>query len=720
MKLLLSPADIFSVVIISLLLTLLVYHFFIYFGREGTDRIYYIYFSLFALNFAIYLLCVTGLHRFIFSSIELKQLISPAVTGITYFLLLDYARKMFAIILNFPGSSHKIFRPYFYSFLIYGVLIASYLLIGYEVYIVHIFPWVVVFATFSPVYMFIVFTIHIVRQRTADITQKIILSGFFIFMLDFALEEILSVLHIYYALKGSYFISGLSALLWAFALAIRFNNEYSELQLLKQSLETKVTERTREYEIAIEQRTNTFINLAHEVRTPLTLISNYTDEQIENHGLTREMEIIRENAQKMARDISNFFNEEKFRKGIMIFDHSQIVNFSELLISKSETFRLYARRKNQQLGSNIETGIYIKSDRSALESLLNNLLENAIKYTHHHGKISVSLVSQGKKIILTVHDNGAGIPQEAQEKIFEPFFQVMGKKYNNQGIGMGLYIVHNIVNSLGGKIKLRSRPGEGTVFIVELTRHELVLSEKESQYITSAPVVNAEAYVSDIGNNKKHSVLIVEDNLQMLGYLASRLQEHFSVYVATDGRMALEKLGSINRPDLIISDIMMDNMDGYEFMKELSGKNFNAVPLIFLTAKATEHDKLKGLNLGAVDFIYKPFNIHELISKAVTIVSKAEQQKSELVTSISRFLNGTAEATPSSSGESAFEYNCYRFNISGREKEIIVKMAEGSTYSNIAARLFISKNTVSKHIRNIFQKTGTCNKVELLSRMWKT
>ncbi|NJK97046.1 MAG: HAMP domain-containing histidine kinase, partial [Bacteroidales bacterium] len=225
---------------------------------------------------------------------------------------------------------------------------------------------VVVFATFSPVYMFVIFTNHILKQNAKDIAHKIILTGFFIFMLDFALEEILSVLNLYYPLKGSYFISGLSALLWAFALAIRFNNEYKELQTLKLSLETKVIERTTELEQAIEQRTNTFVNLAHEVRTPLTLVSNYIDEQIKNHGKTSEIVVIKENAEKLVRDISNFFTEEKFRKGTINFDHSQIINLSEFISSKAEMFGHYTQKKNQNLKSDIQSGVYVKADPIAL------------------------------------------------------------------------------------------------------------------------------------------------------------------------------------------------------------------------------------------------------------------------------------------------------------------------------------------------------------------
>ncbi len=713
-------SDIFSVAIVSMLFTLLVYHFFIYYGRKGEDRIYYIYFSLFALNFAIYLVCVTGLQRFIFKTAEIQHTISPAITGITYFLLLDYARKMFSITLNFPEAKHKNFRPYFYSFIIYGLLVSTYPFLEYEFYIKKIFPIVVIFATFSPVYMFAIFTIHILRQKLHDITHKIILTGFFIFMLDFALEEIPSVLNVYYPLKGSYFISGLSALLWAFALAIRFNNEYQELQTLKQSLETKVVERTTALEQAIEQRTNTFVNLAHEVRTPLTLVSNYVDEQIEIHGKTHEIEVIKENTEKLVKDISNFFTEEKFRKGTINFDHSQIINLSEFLSSKAEMFAHYTQKKNQELQSDIQPGVFIKADPIALGSLVNNLIENSIKYTPEGGSISIQLKGFEEGVNLSIQDNGIGIPEESQSRIFEPYYQVTEKKQNSQGIGMGLSIVNNIVKSLGGRITLKSALGKGTTFIIELHRYRLAKNESAHACEHDQPIMTSHIHVTDmIDPGKKNSVLIVEDNLQLLHYLAEKLRVYFTVYTAANGKLALEKLKAIPKPNLIISDIMMDYMDGYEFLEALVKNGFNAIPVIFLTAKSTDNEKIKGLQMGAIDYICKPFKINELITKTISIVNNVEHQKNELVSNVSKFLNNLVEVTGNEVKESGFEYNCYTLNISEREKEIIKCLEEGCSHKEIAQKLFIAKTTVAKHIQNIYEKTGTKNRFELMNRMGK-
>jgi signal transduction histidine kinase/DNA-binding NarL/FixJ family response regulator len=568
--------------------------------------------------------------------------------------------------------------------------------------------------------MLVIFTIHIFKQNSNDVTHKIILTGFFIFMLDFALEEILAVLNIYYPLRGSYFISGLSALLWAFALAIRFNNEYKELQSLKQSLETKVVERTKELEQAIEQRTNTFVNLAHEVRTPLTLVSNYIDEQIENHGKTAEIGIVKENTDKLVRDIANFFTEEKFRKGTINFDHSQIINLSEFITTKGKLFYSYTQKKNQILKMNIQSEVYIKADPIALGSLINNLVENSIKYTPEGGIITLILEGLEEKIQLIIQDNGVGIPEESQSRIFEPYYQVTEKKQNSQGIGMGLSIVNNIVKSCGGKIALKSEVGNGTLISIELSRYKLGKNEVLQHYEHLQPIISSYIRVTDvIDPEKKHTVLIVEDNLQLLYYLTEKLKEHFSVYVAENGKKAMEKLSATPRPNLIVSDIMMDYMDGYEFLEALVKNRFNAIPLIFLTAKSTDNEKIKGLKMGAVDYICKPFKINELITKAISIVNNVEQQKNEIVSAVSKVLNNIVDVSRSEikNPESGFDYNCYVLNISDREKEIIKRIEEGCSHKEIAQKLFIAKATVAKHVQNIYVKTGTKNKVELVGRM---
>lgn len=717
-----TKIDIFSISVISLVLTLAIYHIFIYFGRKGSDRIYYVYFSLFALNIAVYILSSAMVSRFIFPTLEIRQRFSPAITGITYFLLLHYALQIFKILLHFPASRSRVFRPFYYSFIGYWLLVLTYLYFDYEFYYAKIFPIICVFAAFSPFYMFFVFISHILKQKTRDKAQVIIFFGFIVFMFDFVAEEVIQLFGVVYPFKGTYFVSGISVLLWALALAVRFNNEYKELQSLKLSLEAKVKERTQELEIAIEERTNTFINLAHEVRTPLTLVSNYIDEQIKKHGQTREMNIINENANKLVRDIANFFVEEKFRKGIIPYDHNQIVNLSKFVADLSEMYEGYAKRKGITLTADVGNGIFIKADPDALSSLINNLVENSIKYTDENGSIWIKLTVKESSLKISVKDTGHGIPEAMQEKIFDPRFQVSGKKQNFQGIGMGLSIVNGIVQSLGGSIYLKSEENVGTEFTIELKRHKADEHEFVTDKIPQLPVNITFNKVNDeINEHNCYSVLVIDDHLQMLQFICDELKGNYNVYVAENGKKALEKLRNIPRPDLIISDVMMDDVDGIDLLKAIrEDNNLRHIPFIFLTAKSSAIDRYEGLSLGAIDYIQKPFKIDELKIKIDSVIKTFNAQRGAVLNSAFEFISEKLgkPVLHVVNKKDIFEQNCIRMGMSFREKDVILALQDGLQSKDIASKLNISHTTVNKHIQNIYKKAGVSNKNELIEKLY--
>ena len=185
---------------------------------------------------------------------------------------------------------------------------------------------------------------------------------------------------------------------------------------------------------------------------------NYLEEYLNKHGESEEMQIIKSNIEKLNADIVNCFNEERFLKGLLpVYNHGQVVDFTSLLTGKLTLFRQYAQNKKIALTEEIENNIIIKADPDAMDSIINNLIENAIKYTPEKGSIWVTLKTKNRQILFSVKDNGLGIPDDMQEKVFEPYFQVYREKLNRQGMGMGLSIVNNIVNSLNGEISLTAR-----------------------------------------------------------------------------------------------------------------------------------------------------------------------------------------------------------------------------------------------------------------------
>jgi len=658
--------------------------------------------------------------RFVFiKSKEFDDTVLTMVNSIAFAGMIHFLKNVFSTLFAFPDKRGKIFLP-MYICLLLIIINSVFAFFDFDFFSKYLLKTNFLFATIGPFFMLGVYIVWLVKSGTLlKNSHLLIVISFILTWIEMTIEVTPYLLHFHYPFKDTYLFNGISVFIWSYLLADKFNKEHFELKVLKNNLEEKIIERTKELEFAIETRTNTFINLSHEIKTPLTLINSYLDKYISKYGSTFEMNIIKDNVDKLVRDITNSFIEEKFRKGIIPEDNNYIINLSNTIAVKSIVYKEIANKKDISFHVNVEENILIKSHPNTIDSIINNLVENAIKYIPEKGTISLSLHSENNKTILIVKDNGDGISKDFQEKIFEPGFQISGRKQNYQGIGMGLYIVKMMVNSIGGRIKINSSENEGTEFTLEFGRYypsgdELITDFSAIKPLNILPNSKAE----DILNNQiNNTILIVEDNSQMLQYLANELKQHFNVYIAMNGNQALERLRIIPRPDLILTDVMMDNMDGFRFIEIISKElNLNSIPVIFLTAKTTESDKLNGLHLGAVDYIYKPFKIEEIISKALSIVNKTEQQKKYLAGSVAEFLNNKFEidTTNSVPKKNTFDFQCFSFKISQREKEIVVLLSQGLTYKMMAEKLFISESTVAKHVQNIYEKTETKNRTDLL------
>lgn len=381
-----------------------------------------------------------------------------------------------------------------------------------------------------------------------------------------------------------------------------------------------------------EIKTNFFVNLAHETKTPLTLIGNYLAQYISKVGETDELRIVMQNVNKLRRDMTNFLDSQKLERGQFFYNHDDVVNISELLNQKLPLFMDYAAGKAITLTGNVKSGIFIKMDPAAVDRIINNVIENAIKYTSSGGTVLVDLDGDDDIVIFTVEDNGIGISLQQQEHIFKPYHQLSTKKRNIQGIGMGLNIVKMIVDSVNGRIELFSVKGQGTTFKILLNRSTGAGSNNTlKEAISAAPVdyiTRDRELIEKVPDAFKNNILLVEDNRDLLAFLKTNLENDYNVYFAFNGRDALTKLHIIGKPDIIISDIMMDVMDGGAFFKELSRDDYYAdVPFIFLTAKSTPEDKIKGLEEGAIDYIYKPFSMEELRAKIKAILHNHKLKK---------------------------------------------------------------------------------------------
>lgn len=518
------------------------------------------------------------------------------------------------------------------------------------------------------------------------------------------------------AFLTAYFFSGITVDIFKIVPSVVKNIENALESSKKMELEQK----------AYEEKTNTFINLAHETKTPLTLINNYLNEYIQKNGMEKseELKVLKANIEKLTADMTNFFDIERLDRGFDIYDHNQITNVSKILSTKIPLFNHLAQRKGIRLIVNIQPDLYAIAHPSAVERIINNLIENAIKYTPDGGVVTVILCEREGSLTFKVCDTGIGIPEALHEKVFEPYFQLSVARKDNDGMGLGLSIVKKIVSNLGGEISMNSKEAQGTEISVSLAQHVPQEGFNEELYSvdnSSGLYIFSSSIADQITDPSKPFILIVEDNLSMLGYLVDKLKSRYNVYAAKSGEEALEKLKAIGQLELIISDVMMKPMDGFEFCRELYKiEKYEHIPVIFLTAKTTSDDKMMGLSLGAIDYIEKPFLVSQLIQKIDSVLLSFKKQQVALIKRASRLLSFEYEQRGRAINESIisdYDANCKRFGLTAREIEIIDLLITGQPYKIIGDTLHISVNTVAKHISNIFQKVKVTNKVELMNKL---
>jgi signal transduction histidine kinase/DNA-binding NarL/FixJ family response regulator len=500
--------------------------------------------------------------------------------------------------------------------------------------------------------------------------------------------------------------------------------EYIQLQQYALNLEKEVNKQTAELRRSNEQRTNAFVNLVHETKTPITLMNNYLEEYIQKHGYNEDLLIVKRNLDKLNNDISNLFDLERYNKGLPIYNYAQVISFSQVVTDNLILFRNYCRKKKLTLKETIAEDVLIKADPEAVSRIVVNLVENAIKYTEEGGEIGVSLEKSGNQLRFTVADNGIGIEPGLQKKIFEPYYQINMQKKSAQGMGLGMPMLKKIVDSLQGKIIIDSNPQkkEGTRVTVLLNRHLLTKDEavaKDFKISISSGLEVSDFSISDTSyDSGKQTILLVEDNQTMISYLLKKLKEKYNVCVAFNGNEALRKVKTYPvPPDLIISDVMMDRVDGFKFARIISETpDYNHIPFIFLSARFTNKDKLEGLKLGALDYIPKPFHMEELIQKINSVLDNALRQKKSLLNNTIKALQ-KVENLDLKQASGGFEANCSQYNLTAREVDIARLICGGQSYKEIGDSLFIAERTVKKHVQNIFEKTNVSNKIQLINKL---
>ncbi len=389
-----------------------------------------------------------------------------------------------------------------------------------------------------------------------------------------------------------------------------------------------------------------FTNITHEFRTPLTLILGPAEELLESKGLQKHdlklAELIQRNAQRMLRLVNQLMEFRKIEKGKMeIFP--QKTDIVLILNDIYDSFKSMAESKNIDFDLNMKNlELPFFADTEKIEKALFNIVSNAFKYSEEGDRISIWAEIQtdekdSKNLIIEIEDTGIGIAEEYKEKVFERFFQANQKRTQSTG-GIGLYLSKAFVELHNGTLELESELGLGSCFRIKLPLDQMqdgqVQGKKEiqPQGLNTQILVNPEESQGNsvmIKNsftaNSLSKVLIVEDDSELNGFIVSGLSSEFNIVGCYNGKEGLELARKFN-PDIVITDIMMPEMDGIELCKLLrKDLSTSHIPVVFLTAKTMQEDEVKGLKIGAVDYIHKPFS---LVSLKLKIRNQLENRRS--------------------------------------------------------------------------------------------
>jgi signal transduction histidine kinase/ligand-binding sensor domain-containing protein/DNA-binding response OmpR family regulator len=404
---------------------------------------------------------------------------------------------------------------------------------------------------------------------------------------------------------------------------------FLKLEKLKQHL--KYEELDKERIATINQgKFRYFTNLSHEFRTPLTLIAGPLERIMETNTNAKNnsyLEIIQKNTKRLLSLADQLITFREAEEGKVKLNLAKL-SLGDFIYPSTEAFENYAIEKNINFFFKISNpNEEIVIDIEKVERIIFNLLSNSFKNTSPQDSIwieaGVTLISDQKMITIDVVDTGKGIPKKSLEKIFERFYQLGNKEVSTSGGGIGLAFCKSLVNLMGGEISAQSQTDVETRFSVVIPSkpiEEAVLNQKHK--VTESFISNWAPLTANIipeNNNladslaiKKHSILLVEDEPDIQSFLVNALSETYFITVANNGIEALESIKQ-KEPDLIVSDVMMPEMDGFEFCKEIkSNVKTCSLPVLLLTALGTNEDIIKGLEFGADEYLSKPFSLKHL------------------------------------------------------------------------------------------------------------
>ncbi len=388
-----------------------------------------------------------------------------------------------------------------------------------------------------------------------------------------------------------------------------------------------------------------FANISHELRTPLTLIlgpTKYTREQLDTLSLSEishALQMVEKHGESLLGLVEELLELSKLEANEIKIELKP-TDLSQLLAVVCHNFEAHAHHRNMQLQlDNWESKQRLLLDDKKIKKILNNLIFNALKFTPDQGSITVQAYENHEgKLQIDVADTGKGIHPDDLPHIFERFYQT--KQITEKmigGTGIGLALAKEFTELMSGKLTVESELGNGSIFSLQLPLHLAPQSKSVvMQVVDLHRAADAQSEGTEVVNYKEKTcrLLIVEDNPDMQTFISSLLQQQYHISLASNGVEALEILTSgKEKIDLMISDVMMPEMDGFELLEWVKQRDvFRTLPVIMLTAKVAEADKLHALTIGVDDYLTKPFSAQELKTRVKNLLanSKARQEWVEI------------------------------------------------------------------------------------------
>jgi len=668
----------------SALATLAIYHLMIYWGRrKDPEEVYNLFFVIFVLSTMMFIVAPYFQPHYFLYSFKPSWLYVINMEMFLTWLLCYSGIKFLNLLLKFPADRRKFFYFTFATLPFCLMLTLATNFFGPAFYFKYIIHYVLILVVVNVIAVYIIYGFWIYREKLYNNTfVRVFYFGFIVLTANILVYRTIELVRVPEILVVNHYVSAVILFVFAYALSVKFNTEHRELKELKVSLERKVEDRTealRKSYQALEQtnheiedqrqeilaindqlslqaedlkeldkvKSRFFTNISHEFRTPLTLIIGPLETLLPrtlDDKVRADYQIMLRQAKRLLTLINQLLDLSKAEQGMLKLNvfHD---NFSRFLRTLTESFSSLAHELVITLTFSEEVPEqYFLFDKDKIEKIFSNLITNGLKFTSPGGKVEVVLRRSvdDENIEVVVRDTGVGLSEDQLKRIFEPFYQAETNSSGKlEGTGIGLSLVKELVELHQGSVMVKSKLGEGSEFIVCLpvgaTSDALAAGVETDNYPDEdrRPEFEKDIRSRDKKSaNEKAIILLVEDNDDIRNYVRSHLPDEYQFIEAING---IEGLASAREaiPDLIIADVMMPLMNGLELTRQIKQDEcLSHIPVIILTAKATDENKIEGLETRADDYITKPFNMQELSMRIKNLITNRQKLREKFSKSI--------------------------------------------------------------------------------------